>query len=225
VGNIPKGSQDPYALRRQANAIVDILVNSNMNLELKTVLKEIAGNYKNGVGLIEKIIDFLSARAKTIFSDRGLRYDEIDACLSTESSDYTELFRVAKSLNEYRKKETFSEMLLGFKRMNNIVTQFRKKNENYNLKFDESKLVEKEEKDLYSFFKEKSGDIDSYISKSSYIELFNFIIEGKNLIDGFFDKVLVMDKDISLRDNRLSMIEEILGNFTGIMDFSKISDS
>jgi glycyl-tRNA synthetase beta chain len=225
VGNIPKGSQDPYALRRQANAIVDILISSNMNLELKTVLKEIAGNYKNGAGLIEKIIDFLSARAKTIFSDRGLRYDEIDACLSTESSDYTELFRVAKSLNEYRKKETFSEMLLGFKRMNNIVTQFRKKNENYNLKFDESKLVEKEEKDLYSFFKEKSGDIDSYISKSSYIELFNFIIEGKNLIDGFFDKVLVMDKDISLRDNRLSMIEEILGNFTGIMDFSKISDS
>jgi glycyl-tRNA synthetase beta chain len=224
VGNIPKGSQDPYALRRQANAIVDILISSNINLDLKKVLAKVVGNYKNDTGLIGKIIDFLSARAKTIFTGRGLRYDEIDACLSTASSDYTELFRVANSLNEFRKKEKFSEMLLGFKRMNNIVTQFRKKNDNYSLKFDESKLVEKEEKDLYTFFKERSSDIDSYINSSSYIELFNFIIEGKNLIDSFFDKVLVMDKDISLRDNRLSMIEDILGNFTSIMDFSKISD-
>ncbi len=225
VGNIPKGSQDPYALRRQANAIADILISGNINLELKQVLEKVAEKYKNGPGLVDQIIDFLSARVKTIFADRGLRYDEIDACLSTESTDYTELFRVAKSLNEFRKKEKFSEMLLGFKRMNNIVTQFRKKNDNYSLKFDESKLVEKEEKDLYAFFRERRSDIDSYISRSSYIELFNFIIEGKNLIDSFFDKVLVMDKDTAIRDNRISLIEDILGNFTGIMDFSKISDS
>lgn len=225
VGNIPKGSQDPYALRRQANAIVDILINGNINLELKNVLIKVAGNYKNGASLTQKILDFLSARVKTIFSDHGLRYDEIDACLSTESSDYTELYRVAKSLNEFRKNEKFSEMLLGFKRMNNIVIQFRKKNDNYNLKFDESKLMEKEEIDLNAFFKKRSSEIDSYINSSSYIELFNFIIEGKNLIDNFFDKVLVMDEDISIRDNRLSLLEVILGNFSSIIDFSKISDS
>ncbi len=225
VGHIPKGSQDPYALRRQANAIVDMLISNNINLELKNVLTKVSGNYNGGTAHIDKMIEFVSARAKTIFTDRGLRYDEIDACLSTGRSDYTELFRVAKSLNEFRENEKFSEMLLGFKRMNNIVGQFRKKNNNYSLVFDESKLQEKEEKDLFRFFKERSGDIDRYIKSSSYIELFNFIIEGKNLIDSFFDKVLVMDKDTSLRDNRLYLLEEILGNFSGIMDFSKISEN
>ncbi len=224
VGNIPKGSQDPYALRRQANAIVELLVRNNLNLQMENLLNAMAGNYKNGKELTEKILEFIGARAKTILTDEGFRYDEIDAVMTQGSSDYLELYRRARALNSFRSDEKFSELLLGFKRMNNIVNGFRKDNAAYELKFSEGLMEEAAEKELFSFFKDKSQEIGRLISGSSYIELFQLITGAKPVIDGFFDKVLVMDKRTEVRDNRLYMLESILANFRGLIDFSRISD-
>jgi len=224
VGNIPKGSQDPYALRRQANAVVELIVRNSLNLGMGRVLANAASNYKNGDELTDKILEFINVRAKTILTDEGFRYDEIDACMIPGVSDYLELYRRAKALNSFRQDEKFSELLLGFKRMNNIVNGFRKENNAYSLKFSEGLLEEKEEKELYSFFHGKAAEIGKFISESRYIELFQLITGAKPVIDSFFDKVLVMDKRTELRDNRLFMLENILSNFKGLIDFSRISD-
>ena len=224
VGNIPKGSADPYALRRQANAIVELVLKNNINLSLRDLLEAAAGNYKGGDGLVDKIIEFVAVRARTIFSDSGLSHDEIDACLSTGATDFLELFRRAKSINDFRKNDRFSQMLLSFKRMNNIVSAFRKENPKYALAFDASLLKGDEERELHRFFDSRSERIDSCIAGSRYIELFELLIEGKPIIDAFFDKVLVMDKDLKLRDNRLAVLEGILKHFTTLMDFSRIED-
>ncbi|MBN2158187.1 MAG: glycine--tRNA ligase subunit beta [Spirochaetes bacterium] len=224
VGNIPKGSADPYALRRQANAIVELLLKNGINLSLRDLLGATAANYTNGAGLADGIIEFIAVRAKTIFSESGFSHDEIEACLSTGGSDFLELFRRAKSINEFRKNEKFSQMLLSFKRMNNIVSAFRKENGDRVLAFDESLFQCGEENELHRFFHSRAGEIQKHIVASDYIKLFNLLIEGKPIIDAFFDKVLVMEKDTRLRDNRLSMLEGILKNFTGLMDFSKIED-
>jgi len=224
VGNVPRGSQDPYALRRQANAIVDIIIKNELNLDLKKVFVGIAKNYRDGSGLVDKIMEFVSARAKTIFSESGFSHDEIDACLSVGSHDFLELYRRARSINEFRKDERFTEMLLGFKRMNNIVTAFRRDNGDYALAFSEGLLETDEEKNLYRFFHDRKAAIEENIASSRYIELFRLIIDGKSLIDNFFDRVLVMEKNTGLRDNRLYLLEDILKNFTGLLDFSRISD-
>jgi len=224
VGNIPKGSQDPYALRRQANAVVELLVRNNLNVDMSRLLNSVAANYRSGVELTDKILEFISVRARTIFTDEGFRYDEIDACMTTGTSDYLELYRRAKALNSFRSDEKFSQLLLGFKRMNNIVSGFRKDNSSYSLKFSEEFMEEKEEKDLFRFFTDKAGEIGSFIADSRYIDLFELITGAKPVIDSFFDKVLVMDKRTEIRDNRLYILENILGNFRGLIDFSKISD-
>lgn len=224
VGNIPKGSQDPYALRRQANAIVELIIRNSLAISLADVLGKVSVNYKNGRELVDKIVEFINGRARTIFTDAGFRYDEIDACMIQGNSDYLELFRRAGSLNSFRENEKFSELLLGFKRMNNILNGFTKENKDYKLSFKESLMEEKEEKDLYSFFREREKQIADLISSSKYIDLFELITEAKQFIDSFFDKVLVMDKRIEIRDNRLSLLDGILGNFRGLIDFSKISD-
>ena len=82
------------------------------------------------------------ARAKTISGEEGFRHDEIDACLATGSSDFVELFTIARSVNEFRGNDKFKDMLLGFKRMNNILSGFRKKNTGYALTFNQ-KLLER----------------------------------------------------------------------------------
>jgi len=225
VGNIPKGSQDPYALRRQANAIVELIIRNNLKMQLGEALNKAAENYKDGDALTGKIIEFINTRAKTIFTDDGFRYDEIDACMLEGNTDYIELHRRAQSLNSFRKNEKFSELLLGFKRMNNILAGFRKEHKDYKLSFNESLMEEKEEKELYAFFKSKSEEMAKLISESQYIKLFELMTEAKPLIDAFFDKVLVMDKKVEVRDNRLSILEGILGNFRSLIDFSKIADT
>ena len=62
------------------------------------------------------------------------------------------------------------------------------------------------------------------ITSSSYIELFEMLIEGKSIIDSFFDSVLVMDTRVEVRDTRLKLLEDILSNFSGLIDFSKIEE-
>ena len=223
VGNIPKGSQDPYALRRQAHAIVEIIIKNKISINLNNILTNVSSNYKTGSELVDKITEFINARAKTIFLDEGFKYDEIDACMISGNTDYLELFRRAESLNNFRKDEKFSELLLGFKRMNNIVSSFRKDNRDYKLTFSDSFLEENEEKELYDFFNSKTQTITQLISQSNYIDLFKLISDAKQYIDNFFDKVMVMDNRIEVRDNRLSILEGILSNFKDLIDFSKIS--
>ncbi len=224
VGNIPKGSQDPYALRRQANAIVEMCVKSGISLDMRDVLQCCARNYNRGDDHIGPILKFISARANTVFTEAGLRYDEIDACLSVEYYNYLELYRYAKSLHDFRRNEGFSEMLLSFKRMNNIVSAFRQKNPEYLLEFDAGRLEEQGEKDLFNFFDSRRTRIDEFIESSEYTALFGLLIEGKGVIDAFFDSVMVMDGDASKRDNRLALLDLILRPFKNLIDFSKISE-
>lgn len=224
VGNIPKGSQDPYALRRQANAIVEMVIEGKMNVHLDRVFSKVAAMYRKGDELVDKILEFINARAKTIFSEHGFRYDEIDACLSIGRYDYLELYQRAKSVNEYRKNENFTQMLLSLKRMNNIYNAFRQKNRDYALAFNPDLLVEEAEKGLSDFFESKKADIENHIRHNRYIELFDLLIAGKPVIDAFFDRVMVMADEIAVRDNRLAMLERILEPFKNLMDFSKISD-
>ena len=224
VGNIPKGSQDPYALRRQAHAIVEIIIKNKISINITDILSKVSSNYKKGSEFIDKISEFINARARTIFLDEGFKYDEIDACMISGNTDYLELFRRAESLNSFRRDEKFSELLLGFKRMNNIVNSFRKDNGDYKLAFSDSFLEESEERGLYDFFNSKKETINRLIIQSNYIDLFKLISEAKQYIDNFFDKVMVMDNRVEVRDNRLSILEGILGNFRDLIDFSKISD-
>jgi len=224
VGNIPKGSQDPYALRRQANALIEILIQNKINLSLNALLKKISGQYHNGSVLIDDLLNFIKARAKTIFLENNFKHDEIEACFSTQNTDFYELYQVTQSLNQFRQKENFTEMLVSFKRINNITSAFRKKNPSYQLNFQEALLKDKEEKDLYNFLKQKEESIKQHLKKSRYLDLFNILIQSKIVIDPFFEKILVMDENIQLRDNRLYLLESILHKFSSFIDFSKIAE-
>ncbi|MFH0975343.1 MAG: glycine--tRNA ligase subunit beta [Spirochaetota bacterium] len=224
VGNIPKGSEDPYALRRQANAVVDTLIKNNLNIELDNILTHISSLYKNGKSHTVKILEFIAARAKTIFLETGYRYDEIDACLSINYYNYSELFKRAASIHEFRKNPNFSEMLLSFKRMNNILTIFFTKNPDYTLRFTPEKLEEDAEKALFQFFNSKKNEITNFIHLNNYANLFSLLIDAKLIIDTFFDRVMVMSEQIELRDNRLALLDSILNPFKNLLDFSKISD-
>ncbi|NMB65325.1 MAG: glycine--tRNA ligase subunit beta, partial [Spirochaetes bacterium] len=224
VGNIPKGSADPYALRRQAAAIVDMLVERTIHLDLANVFREVSSQYSNGDKHVEPILEFINGRAKTFLYEKQFAFDEVNACLAVGCYDYYELFLRAQSIHEFRKDKRFGDLLIAFKRMNNIVNAFVKKNPGYVFSFNPDALIIDEEKRLYSFFNNKEKTIKEYIAENKYRELFLLLIEGKEIIDTYFDKVMVMDANTSIRDNRLGMLHYILTLFTTLIDFSQIQE-
>lgn len=224
VGNIPKGSADPYALRRQSAAIIDLLVENALSMDLIAVCKKAADNYKNGEQLIEPIMEFINARAKTFLYDKGFAFDEVNACLAVDCYDYYELYLRAQSISEFRKDKRFGDLLIAFKRMFNIVNAFVKKNPGYQFQFNPDALHHEEEKTLYRFFEDRKSVIKELIEKNTYRELFLLLIESKETIDKYFDKVMVMDSNSAVRDNRLGMLNGILEMFTALIDFSQIQE-
>ncbi len=191
VGNIPKGSQDPYALRRQAGAIVEMAVDGGMSIDMRALLEHCASKYRDGAALVKPILSVIGGRANTLFAERGFRYDEIDACLSIDYHNYLEQFRRAHSLHEFRGRRGFSEMLLSFKRMNNIVAAFRQKQPEYLLAFDPCLYVRRPSAGFTNsqFPPRKNRRLDPV---GQLQELFGLLIEGKAAVDIFFDKVMVM---------------------------------
>jgi len=115
-------------------------------------------------------------------------------------------------------------MLLSFKRMNNIVTAFTQKNPDYKLYFNPGLLKEDAEKELHKFFDSRKDKIHAYINSNEYTSLFKLLIEGKTIIDKFFDSVMVMVAEIELRDSRLALLDMILSPFKNMINFSKISE-
>lgn len=224
VGNVPKGSADPYALRRQAAAIVDMIVERKIHLDLAKVSKAVAAQYRNGDRLVDPILEFINGRAKTFLYEKQFAFDEVNACLAVGCYDYYELYLRAQSIHEFRKDRRFGDLLIAFKRMNNIVNAFVKKNPNYTFTFNPDVLVAEEEKRLYRFFHDKGKTIKEYITNNKYTELFLLLIEGKEVIDTYFDKVMVMDSNTLIRDNRLGMLHNILTLFTTLIDFSQIQE-
>ncbi len=224
VGNIPKGSQDPYALRRQGYAVVDLLLRNSLHVDLSLLFDRIKGAYANAGGITEQILEFLTVRAKTRFSEDGILHDEFDAVISTGSYDYCELYNRAMSLHEFRQDGNFSDMLGSFKRMNNIIASFIRKNPDYTFSLNETVLEDDREKKLYEYFASRQNEIEELTRDHRYVPLFEILTEGRPVIDAFFDGVMVMADDDRLRDARLGLLNWIITMFSRFIDFSKLAD-
>ncbi|UCB45136.1 MAG: glycine--tRNA ligase subunit beta [Spirochaetota bacterium] len=219
IGLKPKGSKDPFALRRKVLAIIRIIISFNLNFSMKLLIKRLSTSYveeDKAPSFIDDIEEFFKARIKTIFADMGFSYDEIDASLEGVMEDIFEGYKRVRALHELRKSEGFEDLLISFKRMSNIV-----KDES-EFTFNEKGLKESEEKELYSYFTQKRWDILNHIEKKNYEEVYRILSTFKPFVDNFFDKILVMDDDLALRANRIGLLKTIITVFSGIIDFSKI---
>jgi len=218
IGLKPKGSKDPFGLRRKVLAIIRIIIAQKLNFSMRALVENVASLYsiKNKIDLIAEIEDFFKNRIKTIFADMGFSYDEIEASLTNVLNDIYEGYKRVEALHKIRGKENFNDLLISFKRMSNIV-----KNEK-NYEFSEKRLKENEEIELYEYFSSVKEKILENIKLKDYKEVYKILSTFKPYVDNFFDNVLVIDENLSLRGNRISLLRYIINVFSDIIDFSKI---
>jgi glycyl-tRNA synthetase beta chain len=202
VGLIPTGSRDPFALRRAAQGVVRILIEGRFDLSLFDFL-----------GDDEALRAFFAERVRYYFKDiRGFAYDEINACMAASVGwgNLVDLETRLERVRGMRASPDFEPLAAAFKRIANILDQARQSGFTTG-SFTKVLLEAGPEKELYEEFEDNLPQpIENTISKL------------RPKIDLFFDKVLVNAPDPRIRQNRLSMLDQLRDEFSKVADFSEI---
>lgn len=220
IGIKPSGSQDPYALRRQALGILSILLDKKLSVNLNNLINAALDNYSNlefnKEEVASQIVEFFVERVKNLFKDLGIRYDVIDAVLNNNLNDISDIHTRALELNRWLQKDELVEMLTAFNRVSTLVQKAT---------IDivkEELLKEDAEIKLYNGFKEIKLNVESLLVDKKYNEALDAFATLRPLVDNLFDNVMVMDKDESVKENRLGLLKQIYSTMLTICDLSKI---
>lgn len=223
MGLEPTGSQDPYALRRQAMGIVQIILNGNLVIDLPQLVKEcyglIADKCKTEKTLEEttqRVMSFLAQRLENVLSDLGLKYDTVNAVMKNAPKDYCLVRRKGEALEAFRSDETFDALMAGFTRVNNLA----KKAENAS--FDKGLLKEAAEVSLVAAFESFRKEAEEAMARDDFAAAFHAIADLRKPIDDFLTDIMVMCDDEALKNSRLGLLMAISQSILGIADFSAI---
>lgn len=221
VNLIPTGTADPYALRRQALGVINIILNKLYPLNLKNMIEIsvaiLGGKLKRPDDeIITEVLEFFKGRFENQLISQGHPYDVVDAVLETGASDIVRSFKKIEAMETFKNHADFQPLAIAFKRVGNIVKDFK------NGSVDSSKFETDEERNLYTAFLNTRDNVVRYIGKDDYQSALIELAALRKPVDDFFNNVLVMAKDDAIRFNRLSLLREISNMFHMIADFSKI---
>jgi len=221
VGMPPTGTADPYALRRQALGIINIILSREYPLSLNFLIDESLALLKDVLkkpaeGIKKDILEFFKGRLQNQLIAQGYAYDTVDAVLSANIDELVEVIEKVKALEEFRKHPDFEPVSIAFKRVDNILKDFK------GGQFDVNLLVHDAEINLFSYFDNIKPRVEKGIAEKDFAAALNKLAALRPHVDNFFDNVMVMDKDEKVRFNRQSLLAEISALFHKIADFSKI---
>jgi glycyl-tRNA synthetase beta chain len=222
LGLEPTGSKDPFALRRAANGVVKILAESEVALPL--TLRVIAVTAVNDDGeLAGRVRAFLVERLEFYLREaKGQAYDVVKAVLAADSDDVRDAVARAAALTAVRGSEDFVAVSAAFKRMKNILSQAEEKGFAAGSSVDAALLTEPTERALAERSAELADRVSTLRADKNYKTALEEIATLRPQVDAFFDAVMVMAPDAEVRANRLALLKKVLGDFSGIADFSEI---
>lgn len=224
VGLAPSGSADPYGLRRAALGILAILLDRGWSVSLRALIATAAERL--GVAEVDvpealrvEIATFFRTRLKGVLVDvHGLPADCVEAALNAGFDDVPDARARAEAVARLRTREDFEPLASGFKRVANIL-----KGEAADGDPDSDRFAESEERALWDAFCVARNRVEALLGEGDYHGALQVLSELKGPVDQFFDAVLVMDKDESVRNNRLALLGRINATFTRIADFRQLT--
>ena len=209
---IPSGSEDPFALRRQAAGIIHILRTTgypdSLNSLIEASLKGLETSEEKRTELTNCILRFFAQRLEGILILEGHSYDVVNAVLSTLVLNLKDIEQRISIISELKNNPTFPAMVVAAKRVYNILQ------EDQDSEVNESLFTEEAEKELFIAAKNVNNDLVAGD--------FNLLFKLEKPIDIFFEKVLVMDKDDGIKNNRLALLSYVRRIFNSLGNFSKI---
>ncbi len=216
AGLAPTGAKDPFGLRRAAIGTVQPLIEHELDFDLRAAIEKSAAAQPIPVSaeVQAQVLEFLTGRMRVLLTEAGFRFDVVEAVLAVQSRNPAASARAMKQLSEWVKRPDWASILDGYARCVRIVRS--EKVSGVRSQVDAAKLQEPAEKVLYESLQTLN------VQPSTVNEFLQTVEKLIPAITAFFDKVLVMDKDETIKQNRLALVGQIANLSAGIADLSKL---
>ena len=232
LGLQPTGSKDPFALRRQANGIVRTIAEHKLPIGLAQLFELARETYKGSaaeakfkpeLNYEEAIRAFFRERLEFYLRDQlGYAYDAVNAVLASGAEDVVDAVGRTAAVSEVRGSTDFASISIAFKRIKNILRQASESGKRIAPQVEPGLLREDAERNLANQIAEIGRTAAQLGKAKEYSRALSEISGIRSAVDAFFDKVMVMVEEESLRANRLALLQTLLKEFSTIADFSEI---
>jgi len=231
AGLVPSGSSDPFALRRAALGVVKIILERKLPMSLSATISAAAKalailppKMEVSAEVQKQVLDFVLDRARYVLRERAsFAYDEVNAILAAGADDLMDAVRRLEALKFIRRTKNFEPLAVSFKRIRKILEKAGPP-EAWRMPAVRPELFSEEaEKQLYRAAGQAGRRAAEHKRAGNYRESLQVIAELRPAVDRFFDDVLVMAEEETARKNRLTLLAELLREFSTIADFSELA--
>ena len=219
IGQAPKGSADPFALRRAALGALRIIVEKNLPLDLEDLVKKSAalfGDKLTNQNVVADVVDFMLGRFRAWYQDEGIAVDVIQAVLARRPTCPADFDARVRAVSHFRTLDSAEALAAANKRVSNILAKADAAIGEINL----TACVEPAEKALAEAVLALRTEVQPLIAQSDYTAVLDKLANLRAPVDSFFDNVMVNAEDPALRQNRLAILNTLQGLFLQVADIS-----
>jgi glycyl-tRNA synthetase beta chain len=224
IGKAPTGDKDPFALRRSAIGLLRIIIECELNIDLKELISTSASSYtggNNASACTDDVYNFLMERLRRYYHDEGISTDTFESVLAIGTSKPLDFHHRLKAVTDFRKLTEAESLAAANKRISNIlkksgITEVKEVNE--------SLLTEKAEIALAKSLKDYQQRLAPMIDNRDYKSALTELAGLRESVDDFFDNVMVMCDDDNVKNNRLALLGSLSALFLETADISKLQD-
>ena len=219
IGQAPKGSADPFALRRAALGALRIIVEKNLPLDLEDLVKKSAalfGDKLTNSNVVADVVDFMLGRFRAWYQDEGIAVDVIQSVLARRPTRPADFDARVRAVSHFRTLDSAEALAAANKRVSNILAKADAVIGEINL----TACVEPAEKALAEAVLALRTEVQPLIAQGDYTAVLDKLANLRAPVDSFFDNVMVNAEDPALRQNRLAILNTLQGLFLQVADIS-----
>mgnify|MGYP000940266515 FL=1 len=219
IGQAPKGSADPFALRRAALGALRIIVEKNLPLDLEDLVRKSAalfGDKLTNQNVVADVVDFMLGRFRAWYQDEGIAVDVIQAVLARRPTRPADFDARVRAVSHFRTLDSAEALAAANKRVSNILAKADAAIGEINL----TACVEPAEKALAEAVLALRTEVQPLIAQGDYTAVLDKLANLRTPVDSFFDNVMVNAEDPALRQNRLAILNTLQGLFLQVADIS-----
>ncbi len=221
IGQAPTGEKDPFALRRAALGVLRIIIERELNVDLKSALMEAASQFNDPVdsqAAVTPVFEFMMERLRRYYLDHNVSNDTFEAVLACQPTRPLDFHHRLLAVQAFRKLAAADSLAAANKRIGNILKQVNGIDAALNI----NALQEPAEQALASALQDLSARVEPLLMSNQYEAALTTLAELRDSVDAFFDNVMVMCDDTDLRNNRIALLAALSAQFRRIADISRL---
>jgi glycyl-tRNA synthetase beta chain len=222
IGQLPSGDKDPFGLRRSALGVVRILIERELDLDLRSLLASAAAGFPaslNAADITDDLFAFMMERLRAYYLDSGYDTDTFEAVLARQPAKPLDFDQRMRAVKSFRKLPESNSLAAANKRIRNIL---RKAGIEIPHSYESALLQEAAEQTLAAAVEELDASVSPMFEQRDYTDALCRLAALQAPVDRFFDDVMVMVDDEKLRNNRLALLNALSGLFLRVADISRL---